>query len=568
VGKLLHASLSGSVEQWLGYMRARRRARAVLHKARMRWMQTTVSRAMNAWVDETLRSKRAKRLLARGLGSWQNKNLAAYFRRWLDLLHDKVKDRIIGDTGYIVSTIGFDDDEFQVAQKAAAQRDFFANFRVFTPPLRTEVGSSWVVHTMFDIQEVEVLRVLPPAAVAEPAARRRRKADPNVLAEMTQTKWVSVPSKIVKQSDGPLQILTKGRIRQIELVIQVATMHHFPARAVALVMAPQRTSSSYPAELMERRRIYTNMIQHCRELKIMQEAGTNPQQIKVYAELPDDLLVDTPDDQIALLAFGVDIKYEGFSGIFRCKSLLAAKVFGALQSSSGEETGVRFQRALFLDSITADDSVLPKASYECATDEPAHYRRGKLTVRLQSVSGLTEPSDLSFGRHPRRSRLYCKFVVHHKEKVVAEAKSRLDVPPPEDPTPIWNEEYVLKVPNGDRDLLTVQVWERVPKRDNFLTNAFKKGEFSWEDDDDFCDVYVAYATIFVRDVSRLDEDDGTVEQEWKLFRPDGSDERAGLVALKLRWQKIFTVGRSIDLDSAHRPRQKILRAQRVSAGFL
>jgi hypothetical protein len=537
----------------------------------MRWLQTTVSRAMNAWVDETLRSKRAKRLLARGLGTWQHRNLAVYFRRWLDLLHEKVKDRIIGDSGYIVSTIGFDDDEFQVAQKAAAQRDFFANFRVFTPPLRTEVGSSWVVHTMFDIQEVEVVPALPPAPVTtEPAGRRRRKADFNVLAEMTQTKWLSVPSKIVKQSDGPLQVLTKGRTRQIEFVVQVATMHHFPTRAIALVMAPQRTSSSYPAELMERRRVYTSMIQHSRELKIMQEPGSNPQQIKVYAELPDDLLVETPGDEIALLAFGVDIKYEGFSGVFRCKSLLAAKVFGPLQNSAGEETGVRFQRALFLESIAGDAAVLPKASYECATDEPAHYRRGKLTVCLQSVSGLTEPADHSFGRPTRRSRLYCKFVVHHKEKVVAEAKSRLDVPPPDDPSPVWNEEYTLKVPNGDRDLLTVQVWERVPKRDNFLATALlqKKGDFSWEDDDDFYDVYVAYATIFVRDVSRVDEDDATAEQEWKLFRPDGSDERAGLVALKLRWQKIFTVGRSIDLDSAHRPRQKILRTQRVSAGLL
>jgi hypothetical protein len=527
VARLLLAELSSAVTLWLEYTRAALRNQRLLAKAQRRWANIVLAKAMSAWSCAVSERRQQRRILARVTGRWRHKILWTFFDRWSELLSAKVKHRLVGDRGFIVSTVGFDDNELQLAMKSAAQRDFFANFRVYTPPLNTEVGSSWVIHALFDIQEVE------------PAPSLRMLLDvPMQSFAQTATRFVSVPSKILKQSDGPLQVLTKGRVRQIELVFQVATMYHFPSRLLSIYMARQRSRPQYPADISERRLIYSEMMGNTRELKIRQEAGANSQQLKIYAELPDDLLIETAKEEIGLLAFGFDVKFEGFSGVFRCKSLLAVKVFGSSIPLAPDEVGVLDERTCFVDALRSVESVLPKASYECATDEPAHYHRGKLNIELLRAVGVVASG-------PNPGPLYCKIFIHHKGKVAAERQSGLYVKvgaASNNVYPMWSEKFDVTVPNGDRDLLTIQVWKR------FQYGSLEEGSPNSAGEDE----YIAYTTVLLGDISSMGNEHGSLEQEWRLQRSDGTAAPAGLLTMTLKWTNIFAVGRTIDISSGHR----------------
>ena len=58
--------------------------------------------------------------------------------------------------------------------------------------------------------------------------------------------FASVPSKLVVASDGPLQILGLDVERRIEIIVQVATPHHFPNACIAVELGTSKLADRYP----------------------------------------------------------------------------------------------------------------------------------------------------------------------------------------------------------------------------------------------------------------------------------------------------------------------------------
>ena len=143
--------------------------------------------------------------------------------------------------------------------------------------------------------------------------------------------------------------------------------------------------------------------------------------------------------------------------------------------------------------------------------------------------------------------LYCKIFIHHKGKVVVEHQSGLEVVSANCEYPTWSDNFDLTVPNGDHDLLTIQVWRHSQSANGYQDKPTSSSNRVTDDDE-----YIAYTTVLLGEISSMDDEVASKEPEWMLQRSDGTGAPAGLLLMTLKWSNIFAVGRTIDISSAHR----------------
>lgn len=398
---------------------------------------------------------------------------------------------------YKYAAAGYDDGVFQEAMRGKSEKDFFANFKLFTPEERVLVGSTWVVHTMFDIQERK----------RDPLHRAGEMMDH--VTHQGHEHFASVPSKLVVASDGPLQILGLDVERRIEIIVQVATPHHFPNACIAVELGTSKLADRYPANIDERRRCYTEMMQTTTRLAVNQSIGSNPAQLVVLAEWPPHLVPVTGLGRVALLALRFGLKFEGYSGVFEFKSLLAAKVLDTASMTSRETK-------IFAKAMQAYENVLPKASYRLTTDEPPKMHRGVLLVELLGGSAIPKAG---IGPQPTGAKpdSFCELTVEHRgvkmdaqQSAVARRTS----------SPRWAQTFKFMVPNGKRDVLHVKVMDK----DMLLK--------------DHC---VGTVTVAIVDVAGDSEAENCIERDWRIDTPPSVHATAGAgLRIKLNWRKTPT----------------------------
>ena len=156
---------------------------------------------------------------------------------------------------YFATATGYDDTTFQEAIRGQSEEAFFSKFRLFTPAERTAAGTTWTVHMMFRVTE---------------------QASGSDSAGHGLDEFISVPSKMVVPTDGPLQVLQAGKRRRIEMIMQAATQTHWLSRCKRVLFGAPRVADRYPSNIDERRKSYQAMMQGAKELKVLFAPQANP----------------------------------------------------------------------------------------------------------------------------------------------------------------------------------------------------------------------------------------------------------------------------------------------------